>query len=109
MWLSTTAASAHKEKPMKAHLIESERPTEIAQRDQICPLQGTRHDTGEPIWLVQSRSDPSCYYLLTVSGDKISCACPHAQHYGICAHAAAVRLAFQAQQPHATPTTSTHH
>lgn len=77
---------------MKAHLIELERAREIAQSDQIRPFQGTRHDTGELIWLVQSRSDPSRYYLLTVSGEHIQCACPQAQHRGICAHAAAVRL-----------------
>ena len=82
---------------MKAHLIELERAREIAQRDQIRPVQGTRHDTGEPIWLVQSRSDPSRYYLLTVSGEHIQCACPQAQHRGICAHAAAVRLILEAK------------
>ncbi len=89
---------------MKAHLIELERAMEIAQRDQIRPVQGTRHDTGESIWLVQSRSDPSRYYLLTMSGDDVSCTCPQAQHHGICAHAAAIRLALQAEPQQGTTT-----
>ena len=70
--------------------------TEIAQRDQLCPVQATQRDTGEMFWLVQSRSDPSRYYLLTTSGDTIHCVCPQAEHHGICAHMAAVRLALQA-------------
>lgn len=83
---------------MKAHLIEFERATEIAQRDQIRPVQGTRHDTGELIWLVQSRSDPSRSYLLTMSGGNVHCVCPQARYRGICAHVAAVCLAIQARQ-----------
>ena len=75
-----------------------ERATAIAERDQLRPILCTRRDTSELIWLVQSRSDPSRYYLLTVSGDDVSCACPQAQHHGICAHAAAVRLVRQSKQ-----------
>lgn len=74
------------------------RATAIAHRDQIHPFQVTRHDTGELIWLVQSRRDPTRYYLITVSGDNVHCGCPQAQYHGICAHGAAVRLALQAQQ-----------
>lgn len=76
--------------------------TATAKRDQLCPLPCMRQDTGEPIWLVQSRSDPSRYYLLTMSGDEVSCACPQAQHHGICAHTAAVRLALQAESQQGT-------
>src|SRR5262245_58374543 len=71
--------------------------TATAKRDQLCPLPCMRQDTGELIWLVQSRSDPSRYYLLTTTSDNVRCACPQAQHRGICAHAAAVRLALQAE------------
>jgi hypothetical protein len=77
-----------------------ERATEIAQRDQLCLVQATRRDTGELIWLVRSRSNPGRYCLLTVSGETIHCACPQAEHHGICAHAAAVRLALQAETQH---------
>jgi len=65
--------------------------------NQLPPIPAIKQDTGELVWLVQSRSDPSRYYLLTVRGDEVSCACPQAQHHGICAHAAAVRLALQAE------------
>lgn len=74
-----------------------ERATAIAKRDQLRPFLCTRRDTDQPLWLVQSRSDPSRYYLLTVSGDDVSCACPQAQHHGICAHAAAVHIALQSK------------
>ncbi len=36
-----------------------QRAIEIAGRDRISPIPCTRRDTGEVIWLVQSRSDPS--------------------------------------------------
>jgi hypothetical protein len=71
------------------------RAVTIAKRDQICPIQGTRHDTGELIWLVQSRSDPRRHYLITAVGEHIQCPCQQAQHHGICAHAAAVRLLLE--------------
>ena len=90
------------------HLTPLERATAIAERDQLHPLPCTRRDTSELIWLVQSRSDPSRYYLLTVSGDEVSCACPQAQQHGVCAHVAAVRMALQTQQqPNVTPTSPT--
>ena len=73
------------------------RAASIAERDQIHPFSCMRQETGDVIWLVQSRSEPSCYYLPTVSGDDVSCTCPQAQHHGICAHAAAVHLALQAE------------
>ena len=76
-----------------------ERATAIAERDHLHPVPCTRRDTGELIWLVQSRSDPSRYYLLQVSGDNIQCPCLQAQHRGVCAHAAAVRMVLQHQQP----------
>jgi hypothetical protein len=79
------------------HLTLLERATAIAERDLLRPFLCTRRDTSEPIWLVQSRRDPSRYYLLTTSGDTIHCACPQAAHHGICAHAAAVCLALQAE------------
>ena len=84
------------------HLTLLERATAIAERDLLRPFLCTRRDTSEPIWLVQSRRDPSRYYLLTTSGDTIHCACPQAQHHGICAHTAAVRLALQAETQQST-------
>src|SRR5262245_18728615 len=74
------------------------RSTAIAERDQLRPFLCTRRDTGELIWLVQSRSDPSHYYLLIVREETIHCPCPQAQRQGICAHAAAVHLVLQAEQ-----------
>lgn len=83
-----------------------ERATAIAERDQLHPFPCTRGDTGELIWLVQNRSDPSRHYLLKVSGDTIQCPCLQAQHRGVCAHAAAVCMALQQQQPvHPEPKT----
>ena len=76
-----------------------ERATAIAERDHLHPVSCTRGDTGELIWLVQSRSDPSRHYLLQANGDTIQCPCLQAQHRGVCAHAAAVRMALQHQQP----------
>jgi hypothetical protein len=74
-----------------------ERASAIAERDRISPIPCTRRDTGELIWLVQSRSDPSRHYLLTVNEETIQCPCPQAQHRGVCAHAVAVRQALQAK------------
>src|SRR5579862_1027530 len=87
-----------------------------AKRDGLYPIPCQRLDTSEAIWLVQSRSDPSYHYLLTMTKQNIQCPCPQAQHRGICAHAAAVRLTLQAVQPPAPvgaqsnrpPTPSTH-
>jgi hypothetical protein len=73
--------------------------TARAKRDRLRPIPCQRLDTSEAIWLVQSRSDPSHHYLLTVTKQTIQCSCPQAQHQGICAHAAAVRLALQAKPP----------
>src|SRR5215831_15070098 len=73
--------------------------TARAKRNRLRPIPCQRLDTSEAIWLVQSRSDPSHHYLLTVSKEAIQCPCPQAQHRGICAHAAAVRLALQAEPP----------
>lgn len=74
-----------------------ERATAIAERDRISPIPCTRRDTGELIWLVKSRSDPSRHYLLRVNDEVIQCPCPQAQHRGICAHAVAVRQARRAK------------
>ena len=74
-----------------------ERCTAIAERGQLRPFPCTRQDTGEGIWLVQSRTDPTRHYLLRVSGVTIQCPCPQAQYHGICAHAAAVHLVLQAK------------
>jgi hypothetical protein len=83
-----------------------ERATEIAERDQLHPFPCIRQDTGELIWLIQSRSAPSHHYLLTVNKETIHCPCPQAQHRGICAHAAAVLLTLEAEpQPPATACT----
>jgi hypothetical protein len=83
-----------------------ERATAIAERDQLHPFPCTRRDTGEVIWLVQSRSDPSRHYLLKVSEETIQCPCPRAHHHGTCAHAAAVRLALQAEPQQSTMSAS---
>lgn len=76
--------------------------TARAKHDHLRPITCQRLDTGETIWLVQSRSNPSRYYLLTMSGDNVHCACPQAGHHGICAHAAAVRLAIKAEPQRAS-------
>lgn len=76
-----------------------ERATAIAERDQLRPIPSTQPGTDEPIWLVQSRNNPARVYTLTVAGDTIHCQCVRYRHRGICAHAAAVRLVLQAQQP----------
>jgi hypothetical protein len=78
------------------------RATETVHLDTLQPIGATRHDTGEPSCLVQSRSDPTRHYLLTVNKETIQCPCPQAQHHGICAHAAVVRLALQAEPQKST-------
>lgn len=85
------------------------RAIELAQRDQLQPIQATRKDTGEPLWFLQSRSDPTRYYLLTVASDVIRCCCQQYQHQGMCTHAAAVHLLQQTHQHtrQATPATAT--
>lgn len=80
------------------HLSHLERAQAIAQRDRLEPILATRHDTDEPIWLVQSRSDPRSCYLLTRTGDTICCPCQHYHYHGICAHVAAVLLLLQKSQ-----------
>ena len=82
-----------------------ERAIAIARRDQLHPIPCARQDTGEAIWLVQSRSQPSTYYLLTKSNGHIRCQCPAAQHGQVCAHAAAVHLLLK----HAHPSTHSAH
>ena len=71
----------------------------IAQRDHLQPILATRHDTGEQVWLLQSRSDPTRYYVLTRENGAIRCGCPQFQHQGMCAHVAAVQLQQQQRQP----------
>lgn len=68
-----------------------------AKRDHLSPIPCQRLDTSEAIWLVHSRNDPNRYYLLTVSGETIHCACTQAELHGICAHGVAVRLALQTE------------
>lgn len=72
-----------------------ERAITIAQRDQLHPIPCTRRDTGEALWLVQSRSQTSTYYLLTKTDGRIHCQCPAANYGQMCAHAAAVHLLLQ--------------
>ncbi len=43
-----------------------------------------------------------CQYLLTERSGAIQCPCPQAQHRGMCAHVAAVRLAMQRREPPGT-------
>jgi hypothetical protein len=71
--------------------------TARAKHKHLRPITCQRLDTGETIWLVQSRSDPSRYYLLTTTGNHVHCTCPQAVHRGICAHATAVGLECQAE------------
>lgn len=72
--------------------------TTIAQRDHIEPILCQRRDTGEPFWLVHSRSDPQRYYVLFLKAGQIQCQCQQSLRGWICAHAAAVRLSLQTQQ-----------
>ena len=66
--------------------------------DHLQPLQAIRQDTGETIWLVQSRATPGHYYLLTVDNDTIQCPCQQFRYRGGCAHVGAVRVALPTQQ-----------
>lgn len=99
------------ERTMQTHF---ERSAAIAQRDQLCPMQGIMRDTGKSIWLVQSRSHPHLHHVLIVVDEKISCQCPQYQHRGMCAHVAAVMLSLrcgQQEQPPASlpPASSNRH
>ena len=69
----------------------------IAKRDHIQPIPCARQDTGENVWLVQSRSQAGHYYLLTRANDRIYCQCAAAQHGQPCAHAAAIHLLLEAE------------
>lgn len=91
---------------MTHHPRPLEQATAFAVRDQLHPIPGTRHDTGEPIWLVQSRSDPAYHYLLSVQGNTISCPCQGYLRRGICAHVAAVQLAIETPQPEPFPSSN---
>src|SRR5689334_19930803 len=75
----------------------------VTQSDQLSPIPVVRQDTGELVWLVQSRSHPSCTYVVMRVGDGICCPCPHYQHKGRCAHAAAVHLHVKANQQESDP------
>ena len=79
-----------------------ERAIAIARRDHLHPIPCARQDTGEAIWLVQSRSQPSAYYLLTKTDGRIHCQCKASQHGQMCAHAAAVHLLLQQSHLSAT-------
>jgi hypothetical protein len=68
------------------------------EQDYLQPVQAIRQDTGETIWLVQSRTTPEHYYLLTVTQSTIQCLCPQFRYRGGCAHVGAVRIALCTQQ-----------
>lgn len=76
-----------------------ERALAIARRDHLHPIPCVRTDTGEVLWLVQSRSQMGTHYLLTKQEGRIHCPCPAAQHGPVCAHAAAVYLLLQEAHP----------
>src|SRR5215831_4479430 len=65
------------------------------EQDHLQPLQAIRQDTGETIWLVQSRTTPEHYYLLTVDRDTIQCQCHQFRYRSECAHVGAVRKVLQ--------------
>ena len=71
----------------------------IAQRDHLQPISATRQDTGEQVWFLQSRSDPSCYYVLTRENGAIRCGCPQYHYQEMCAHVAAILVLHQLHQP----------
>jgi hypothetical protein len=68
------------------------------EQDHLQPVQAIRQDTGETIWLVQSRTTPAHYYLLTVDQDTVQCQCQQFRYRGGCAHVGAVRIALRPQQ-----------
>ena len=73
------------------------------EQDHLQPLQAIRQDTGETIWLVQSRTTPEHFYLLTVDQDTVQCPCHQFQYHHGCAHVGAVRKVLHTQQsPSAT-------
>lgn len=67
----------------------------IAQQDHLQPILATRPATGEQVWFLPSRSDPTRYYLLTSANGTIRCCCPQYQSEGTCAHVAAVDMQHQ--------------
>lgn len=71
----------------------------IAQRDHLQPIPATRQDTGEQVWFLQSRSDPSRYYVLTKANGAIRCGCSQYQYQEMCAHVAAILVLHQFHQP----------
>lgn len=72
------------------------------EQDHLQPVQAIRQDTGETIWLVQSRTTPEHYYLPTVDQDTVQCQCPQFRYRSGCAHVGAVHIALRTQQSPST-------
>jgi hypothetical protein len=70
-----------------------ERAREIAQRDGLVVVGAGRTKTGERVYAVPSRSEPSRWHLVVVDPreGRLVCDCPAGQHGRICAHRAAAR------------------
>lgn len=67
-----------------------------AEPAPLRPFQVARADTGEALWLVESRSQPGYFYRLTVEGDTVQCPCPQSHYRGACAHTMALHTLLQA-------------
>src|SRR5690242_9163570 len=73
--------------------VPVERPATDSGAASFLPFLVARCDTGERLWVAQSRSHPACCYLLTVVGARVHCPCPQFHYRGACSHALAVQQA----------------
>ena len=87
--------------------VPVERPATDTESASVLPFLVARCDTGERLWVAQSRSHPACCYLLAVVGERVHCPCPQFRHRGACSHAMAVRQALLASSE-ATPQPAAH-
>lgn len=74
----------------------------IAARDALRAIRGTTRD-GQPVYAVLNRRATAkaaypVYHLLHVEAGRIVCDCPAHLNGRVCAHAAAVRSAIQAER-----------
>jgi len=68
------------------------RGLEIAKRDALTVVaHGTRKSDGAPIYCVPSRSKPSQWHVIVVTGLDLACACEAGRHGKYCCHRSAVR------------------
>lgn len=76
--------------------VPLERPASGTEPESFLPFLVARCDTGEHLWVTQSRSHPACCYLLTVVGARVRCPCPQFHYRGECSHAMAIHQALLA-------------